>query len=96
LVGRTVVAETILPNLKLLGCYEEGNRRAMRDHWLKPINEGGCGCDPIMHHALMKVGQGICDINEVEEEIDLVESYKSDFLYHAASIANELSGENRA
>ena len=90
LIGRTVVAETILPDIKLLEYFELGNRAGMREHWLKPRVEGGCGCSPIMHHALMKVGQGICDINEVEEEIDLVESYKRDFVFHAGVLASEI------
>ena len=30
----------------------------------------------MLHHALAKVGAGIADINEVQEEVDLLETYE--------------------
>ncbi len=89
LIGRTVVAETILPDLKLLQHYASNNRLGMREYWLRPRAEGGCGGKPILHNALIKVGQGVCDINEVEEEIDLVQSYKTEYPNHASMLAKE-------
>ena len=89
LVGRTVVAETILPDLNLLQHYASNNRIGMREYWLAPRAKGGCGGNPILHNALLRVGMGICDINEVEEEIDLVQSYKSEYPYHASILARE-------
>ncbi|MCY3674155.1 MAG: ATPase, T2SS/T4P/T4SS family [Paracoccaceae bacterium] len=89
LIGRTVVAETILPDLNLLQHYASNNRVRMRKYWLSPAEKGGCGGKPILHNALIKVGKGICDINEVEEEIDLLQSYKSEYPYHASILARE-------
>ena len=89
LIGRTVVAETILPDLNLLQHYASNNRVQMREYWLTPGEKGGCGGKPILHNALIKVGKGICDINEVEEEIDLLQSYKSEYPYHASILAKE-------
>ena len=43
-----------------------------------------------MHHAMIKVGLGICDVNEVEEEVDLIGSYERDFPLHAASLASDI------
>ncbi len=94
LVGRTVVAETVLPDLRLLQHYSDGNRKAMREYWLEPVTNGGCGGNPILHHALMKVGRGLCDINEVEEEIDLVQTYRRDFPHHALTLAQDCRALN--
>ena len=79
--GRTVVAETVLTDPKLLEFYSKGERIAMRDYWLLDRAEGGLGGVPVLHHALSKVGAGLCDINEVEEEVDLFEVYERDFMH---------------
>ena len=81
LAGRTVVAETVLTDPILLEHYAKGERIKMRDYWLKPVAEGGLGGVPVLHHALSKVGAGLCDINEVEEEVDLFETYERDFMF---------------
>lgn len=75
LSGRTVVAETIMTDPHLLDLYGQGKRREMFDYWTKPVSEGGLEGRPVMHHALAKVGAGLLDINEVEEEVDLLDSY---------------------
>ena len=90
LSGRTVVAETVLPDPTLLDLHFRGDRAGMRAHWLAPARRGGLGGLPVMHHAMLKVGAGICDINEIEEEVDLVNSYTRDHPDHAASLAAEL------
>ncbi len=79
LSGRTVVAETVLTDPSLLDLYFRGDRAGMRAHWLQPSNEGGIGGIPVMHHAMLKVGLGLCDINEIEEEVELLGSYERDF-----------------
>jgi len=81
LTGRTVVAETveITPDLMLL--MRDGKREEMRRHWVTPTEKGGMGGLPVLHHALAKVGAGICDINEVEEEVDLLSIYERDFAH---------------
>lgn len=81
LKGRTVVAETVLTDPDLLEFYSKGQRREMFAHWTKPEDEGGLGGRPVMHHALAKVGAGLLDINEVEEEVDLLEAYTKAYPY---------------
>lgn len=81
MVGRTVVAETVLTDSKMLEMYTTGHRRDVREYWLNSPEEGGLGGVPVLHHALSKVGAGICDITEVEEEVDLVEVYEREFMY---------------
>ena len=88
--GRTVVAETVLPDPRMLDCYARNDRTGMRVHWLLPRKEGGAGGIPVMHHAMIRVGMGHCDVNEVEEEIDLVRAYNRDFPEHALRLANEV------
>ncbi len=90
LTGRTVVAETVLPDPKLLDLYARGNRAGMRDHWLRPKAENGLGGMPVLHHALIKVGLGMCDINEVEQEVDLISSYERDFPDQAKSLTSDI------
>jgi general secretion pathway protein E len=79
LTGRTVVAETVEITPGLLLLMRDGKREEMRRHWVTPVTEGGMGGLPVLHHALAKVGAGICDINEVEEEVDLLSVYERDF-----------------
>ncbi len=86
--GRTVVAETVLPDPRLLDHYANGNRVAMRQHWLLTRREGGAGGIPVMHHAMIRVGTGDCDVNEVEEEIDLVRAYQRDYRSLAERLPN--------
>lgn len=76
LTGRTVVAETIRPDARLLELYMSDSRSSAERHWLAPRAEGGLGGSPVLHHALVKAGAGVIDINEVEEEVDLVENYE--------------------
>jgi general secretion pathway protein E len=76
LAGRTVVAETIRPDSRLLETYMDSSRMAAEKYWITPREEGGLGGAPVLHHALVKTGAGIVDINEVQEEVDLLESYE--------------------
>ena len=93
LIGRTVVAETVMTDPKLLDHYQQGDRGRMRTHWLKSKSQGGLGGMPVLHHALIKVGLGLCDINEVEEEVDLISGYKRDFPFQAKSLAIDIDSE---
>ena len=90
LTGRTVIAETVLPDPVLLDLYIRGERGQMRAHWLAPDRRGGLGGVPAIHHAMLRVGAGLCDINEIEEEVDLVSSYQRDYPDHAAALAADL------
>ena len=96
LAGRSVVAETVLPDPKLLDLYIRGDRAGMRAHWLKPKHEGGLGGMPVMHHAMIKVGLGNCDVNEVEEEVELISSYERDDPAHAARLASDIAAAGTA
>jgi len=79
LTGRTVVAETVELTPELLNLLDQGKRQEMREHWVTSIEKGGMGGLPVLHHALVKVGAGLCDLNEVEEEVDLLSVYERDF-----------------
>lgn len=81
LTGRTVVAESVEITPELLLLLREGKREEMRRHWSTPAEEGGMGGLPVLHHALVKVGGGICDLNEVEEEVDLLSVYERDYAH---------------
>lgn len=81
LSGRTVVAETIQTDPRLLELFAEGKRKEMRDYWITPRSEKGMGGLPVLHHALTKVGAGLVDINEVEEEVDFLSVYERDFIH---------------
>ena len=87
LTGRSVAAETILPDPRFLELYAAGDRPGMRRRWLAPKEDGGIGGLPVLHHAMIKVALGECDINEIEEEIDLVGNYRRDFPDHAERLA---------
>ncbi|MBL4557353.1 MAG: hypothetical protein JKP98_10305 [Rhodobacteraceae bacterium] len=52
------------------------SRVKAEQYWLTPNEEGGMGGAPVMHHALIKAGAGICDIDEVQGEVDLLETYE--------------------
>jgi type II secretory ATPase GspE/PulE/Tfp pilus assembly ATPase PilB-like protein len=91
LSGRTVVAETIRPDARLLETYMDSSRIEAERYWIKPKEEGGLGGAPVMHHALVKVGAGIVDINEVQEEVDLLESYERDLSYLTERLRSEIS-----
>jgi type II secretory ATPase GspE/PulE/Tfp pilus assembly ATPase PilB-like protein len=91
LAGRTVVAETIRPDARLLETYMDSSRIEAERYWIKPKEEGGLGGAPVMHHALVKVGAGIVDINEVQEEVDLLESYERDLPYLTERLRSEIS-----
>lgn len=91
LSGRTVVAETVRPDAFILDAHLRGERAAMRRHWLTPRADGGLGGVPVMHHAMIKAALGLCDINEIEEEIDLVSTYETDLAAHAARLAEDVA-----
>lgn len=74
--GRTVVAEVVLPDEQILADFARTKDQvAARNYWSKPEKDGGLGGKPTIHHALTKVGAGLIDINEVEEEVNFVSSY---------------------
>ena len=91
LAGRTVVAETIRPDARLLETYMDSSRIEAERYWIRPKEDGGLGGAPVMHHALVKVGAGIVDINEVQEEVDLLESYERDLSYLTDRLRSEIA-----
>lgn len=89
LIGRTVVAETCLTDPHLLDLFKRGERMEMRRYWTQGVDAGGMGGMPVMHHALSKVGAGICNVFEIEEEVDLVSSYVRDFSHLMPRLADD-------
>lgn len=61
--GRTIVAEVIETDTKLMRYLQEGETDAATDHWLSPDGLNGM---PMMWHALEKVRAGILSPVEVE------------------------------
>lgn len=76
LSGRTVVAETIRPDARLLELYMDKSRIDAEHYWITPSENGGLGGVPVLHHALVKVGAAVADLNEVQEEVELIETYQ--------------------
>jgi general secretion pathway protein E len=95
LSGRTVVAETIRPDSRLLETYMDHSRVEAERYWIKPRSEGGLGGAPVLHHALVKTGAGIVDINEVQEEVDLLESYERDLSNLTERLRQEIAEYRR-
>lgn len=97
LVGRTVVAEVIRPDEKILADFARNKDPvAARQYWSKPESEGGLGGKPTIHHALTKVGAGMIDVNEVEEEVDFVATYIKEYNHLIPTLhedVKELIGE---
>jgi type II secretory ATPase GspE/PulE/Tfp pilus assembly ATPase PilB-like protein len=91
LAGRTVVAETIRPDAKLLELYMDESRIRAEQYWLAPREEGGMGGAPVMHHAMAKVGAGLVDINEVQEEVDLLENYERELSHLVPRLRREIA-----
>lgn len=95
LTGRTVVAETCLTDPNLLDLFKKGERMAMRKYWTEDLSSGGMGGTPVMHHAMSKVGAGICNIFEIEEEVDLVSSYARDYSHLIPKLAADARNFNK-
>jgi len=94
LIGRTVVAETLLTDVDLLDHYARDERREMREYWLRPREQGGMGGRPMLYHALLKVAAGILDVNEMEEEVDLLEVFASRFPFLVDPLRAEIAAAN--
>lgn len=95
LIGRTVVAETCLTDPHLLDLFKDGKRMEMRRYWTETEAAGGMGGIPVMHHALSKVGAGMCNIFEIEEEVDLVSSYMRDYPHLVPLMADAVRDQIR-
>ena len=95
LSGRTVVAETIRPDARLLELYMDHSRIDAEKYWLSPLDKGGLGGAPVMHHAMVKVGAGIVDINEVQEEVDLLETYERELGHLIPRLHHEIAALRR-
>jgi len=91
LSGRTVVAETVRPDARLLELYMDDSRIKAEQYWLAPVESGGLGGAPVMHHAMVKVGAGIVDINEVQEEVDLLENYERELRHLVPRLRREVT-----
>ena len=91
LLGRTVVAETIRPDAALLEIYMDRSRLEAEKYWLLPRDKGGLGGLPVLHHALVKVGAAIADINETQEEVDLLETYEREFAHLTDRLRHDIA-----
>lgn len=96
LKGRTVVAETVLTDSHLLDLFLAEKRSEMRRYWVTSRDQGGLGGTPVMHHALIKVAAGLCDINEIEEEVDLVSAYEHEYPHLLDRLRRDATGHEEA
>jgi hypothetical protein len=56
-----------------------------------PRDRGGLGGLPVLHHALVKVGAAIADINETQEEVDLLETYEREFAHLTDRLRHDIA-----
>jgi general secretion pathway protein E len=71
--GRTVAAETIVPNLKFMQFVREDNKVGAHDYWLDHLN----GLT-MLEHATQKMLAGLVDPREVEGKVDPLSSLRDD------------------
>jgi general secretion pathway protein E len=95
LKGRTVVAETVLTDSHLLDLFLSEKRSEMRRYWVTPRDQGGLGGTPVMHHAMLKVAAGLCDINEIEEEVDLLSAYLHEYPHLLDRLRRDVAAEGK-
>jgi len=67
-MGRTVLAETILPDQEFMAFMEQRDRAGAERHWL--ANLGGMN---LMHHGVAKIREGIASPDEVERVLGPLE-----------------------
>jgi type II secretory ATPase GspE/PulE/Tfp pilus assembly ATPase PilB-like protein len=68
-VGRTVVAEVMLPDDKIMSLLQENDKVTSHDYWVE--NLAGM---PMMHHGIMKIKDGISSPDEVERVLGPLET----------------------
>jgi len=66
--GRTVVAETVLPDQYFLDLWKDGKKPAAVAYWLDSLRG-----ITILEHAFVKVCQGMVDAREVQAKINLLD-----------------------
>lgn len=84
IAGRTVVAETIVTDQKLMDRLRAGDRMGAINHW-RQAQQG----KSMLQHAIEKVAEGIVDPFQAEEEVGplMMDSIESDFTVSAAEVA---------
>jgi general secretion pathway protein E len=70
--------------------YMDESRIKAEQYWLTDMDEGGLGGAPVMHHAMIKAGAGVCDIDEVQGEVDLLESYERELSHLIPRLRREI------
>lgn len=74
ILGRTPIAEIIIPDEKLLGFIKKKDEAGARDYWLSTQGEKveyGLGVSALSH-AIQKMRQGIVDPRDVEHSIGML------------------------
>jgi Type II secretory pathway, ATPase PulE/Tfp pilus assembly pathway, ATPase PilB len=62
IIGRTVVAEVIMPSFELLEIYKKEGNAAARQFWIKKENG-----KPLSHHLILKINSGEIDPDIAEQ-----------------------------
>lgn len=74
ILGRTPIAEIIIPDAKLLSFIKNKDEAGARDYWLTTLGEKvefGLGVSALSH-AIQKMRQGIVDPRDVEQSIGML------------------------
>ena len=96
IVGRTVVAEVIRPNQALLELFaKELTQAPVKEYWLRGKAQSGFGGLPVIHQALIKAASGLCDVNEVEKEVDLVSEYAQKYEHLVHALRSDISASRK-
>lgn len=79
-VGRTVVAEIILPDQTFLDLYAEGRKAAAREHWIANLGGG-----TMLAHAWTKALRGEIGPAQIEQDVGLLryEAWMADYIRRA-------------
>jgi type II secretory ATPase GspE/PulE/Tfp pilus assembly ATPase PilB-like protein len=93
IVGRTVVAETIITDQTLMDHIRRGDKLAAMHHWR--TRQGGVS---MIEHELTKINAGIADPFDVEDSVGelSVLDIESDNVIDAAEISNQTANPSHA
>lgn len=78
--GMTVVAEVIVPNLRMLQLFREGRDGEAEEEWrstrFAPFDDEDCTGKTALEHGLYKVSCGLVDPRHLEDEFEPFEGYR--------------------
>jgi general secretion pathway protein E len=72
-IGRTLCAEVLVPDAKLLNMLKQGAEQEAREYWMaqQNLNIDGLGVG-VIAHAIHKMRRGLLDPSDVESQVGLI------------------------